>query len=134
VSNRIYIAGSSNEIPLIRGFIRAVETYGYAVTHDWTRSEGWDMPDPSHEFLHAAAIIDFQAVLSADFVWYVAPEEKSEGSATELGVALANALHGRTTTIVSGPIGRNRIFPRMAQIIFPNHSEVLEYLRVRIKE
>ena len=127
---KIYVAGSSNEIPIIQGLMKTVQEYGYQITYDWSRSDLWNHPDPSDEALTGCAQVDEDAVRSADILWYVTPAEasgKSEGSHFELGVArgLGKAI------LVSGPLGRHRIFPRLTQFRFTLHAEALECLRTR---
>lgn len=132
MSDTIYIAGSSREIPLIQGFLKSVEAYGYHVTHDWTTHFGFDVPDPgpTDEELTQAARDDLTAVREADILWYCAPASesgKSEGSHAEL---LAAIVLGKVV-VVSGDLGRHRIFPRLALHRFALHAEALEFLRTR---
>jgi len=125
---KIYVAGSSNEIGLIGDFMKIVREYGYQLTHDWTAETLWSHPDPSDAELAACAQIDEDGVRSADILWYVVPAEgKSEGSSFELGVARALGK----VILVSGTLDRHRIFPRLSPLRFSRHSEALECLRTR---
>ena len=128
----IYVAGSGEERLEIQRHIGVVAEYGYTVTLDWTRHAGWGMPDASltEDVLAGAARADLDAVRAAAVVWYLAPSGgKSEGSAVELGAALALGKE----VVVSGPIGRHRIFPRLATHRFALHAEALDFLRERAK-
>jgi hypothetical protein len=124
---RLYIAGSSSERPLIATLIYLVQKAGYEVTFDWTRHSSFDVPPPgpSEEVLLEAARLDFEAVKVADVLWYVAPADKSEGSATELGMALAFGKR----VVVSGQLGHARIFPRLGTKVFTKHEEALAFLK-----
>jgi len=127
---KIYIAGSSNEIPLIQGYIKIAREYGYEVTYDWTTNDLWNHPEPSDAALTICAQTDEDAVRAADILWYVTPAEtsgKSEGSHYELGIARGLGK----VILVSGVLGRHRIFPRLPPLRFALHSEALECLRTR---
>jgi hypothetical protein len=129
----IYVAGSSAERPAIKRYIDLLTEAGYAITHDWTTHEGFDAPPPgpSEEVLVEAARVDLDAVIRADVVWYVTPAEasgKSEGSAAELGAALALARFSHKKVVVSGHLNRHRIFPRIAEFRFDTHEEALAHL------
>jgi nucleoside 2-deoxyribosyltransferase len=127
---KIYIAGSSNEIPLIQGFMEAARDYGYEVTYDWTTNELWSHSEPSDAALAICAQVDENAVREADILWYITPAEasgKSEGSHYELGFARGLGK----IILVSGTLGRHRIFPRLSPLRFSMHSEALECLRTR---
>lgn len=127
---KIYIAGSSNEILLIQSFIKSVREYGYEVTYDWTTNDLWNHPEPSDAALTICAQVDEDAVRGADILWYVTPAEesgKSEGSSFELGIARGLGK----VILVSGVLGRHRIFPRLPPLRFEKHALALECLRTR---
>jgi hypothetical protein len=125
---KIYIAGSSNEVPLIRSFITAVTEYGYSVTLDWTQQDWTRQHTP--EELEEKALLDERAVREADILWYVTPAQesgKSEGSHFELGVARGLGK----IILVSGPPNQHQIFPRLPKLRFERHALALECLRLR---
>lgn len=108
---RVYIATSSNErgIDQWRALAKMLKANGHVITYDWTidvdcarvagRSDASLSPQERKHYAQA----DFNGVLSADILVYIAPEEKSEGSAYELGVMHARrACIGGGTTIVVG--------------------------------
>lgn len=123
----IYVAGSSRERELVRSLIAQLQDAGWEVTHDWTSHHGFDAPDPgpSDEVLTEAAAVDLDAVRRAAWLWYVAPDGTSEGSASELGAALAWGKQ----VVVSGHVGRSRIFPRLTARRFAEHADALAFLR-----
>jgi hypothetical protein len=132
-ANTIYIAGSSKERPLIQNLMAEVRGFGYRITHDWTKHEGFDLPDRevTDELLTAAAVTDYAAVEAAAVLWYVTPAVDSglsEGSHAELGAARA----WKKPIIVSGYLSRGRIFPRDAHHRLASHEEALELLRDRL--
>jgi len=125
---KIYIAGSSKEVPLIQSFIKAVREYGYELTFDWTIQD-WARQH-SDEELTTKALEDETAVRQADILWYVAPAAesgKSEGSHFELGVARALGK----VILVSGTLSQHQIFPRLPPLRFERHALALECLRTR---
>jgi hypothetical protein len=127
-TEKIYIAGSSKEVPLIRGFMQAVQDYGYTLVFDWTQQD-WERQHTDAE-LSAKALEDETAVRKADILWYVAPAAasgKSEGSSFELGVARGIGK----VILVSGSLQQHQIFPRIPRLRFPLHAEALECLRTR---
>ncbi len=125
---KIYIAGASSERLAVRQLIEAVEALGYEITHDWTKSEGYTTA-VSDACYRQYAENDLDAVRACDILWYVAPHDKSEGSSSELGAALVLDK----ITLVSGSMryALGRIFPRLADLTFEQHAEVLEFLRRR---
>lgn len=125
---KIYIAGSSREVPLIQNFMKIVREYGYEISHDWTQQD-WAKKHSDVE-LTIKALADETAVRASDILWYVVPAEasgKSEGSAFELGVARGLGK----VILVSGAIQQAQIFPRLPKLRFALHAEALECLRTR---
>ena len=118
---RVYLAGGAAErLTVCRPLILRLQAAGVEVTHDWTCDPGWDDPAPTRAALEAAARADLAGVLACEVLWYVAPATKSEGSAAELGAALAL---GRKV-VVSGPWeGMGRIFPGLAGVRVGTHEE-----------
>jgi hypothetical protein len=126
----IYVAGSSAERQRVREDVDALAAAGYRITCDWTRHEAWDCGDDSDETLVRAAAADLAAVWAASVVWYQAGEGKSEGSAAELGAALALGKE----VVVSGPWGAlGRVFPRLATVRYFHHAEARAYLIARLQ-
>lgn len=119
----VYVAGGAGErLTIVRPLVDRLTAAGVAVTHDWTRCEGWDLPFLSAVQRQRYARQDLDGVKRAGLVWYVAPATKSEGSATELGAALALGI----PIVVSGPADDlGRIFPALAGVHFRSHSDAL---------
>ena len=117
---RVYVAGGAGERAACGLWVRRLQAEGVEVTHDWTVDPGWDDPAPSPAMLAAAAMGDLDGVRRCDVLWLLCPMAKSEGSAAELGAALA---WGRRV-IVSGPWDSlGRIFPGLAGECYRHHEE-----------
>lgn len=121
---RVYVAGGSSErLTVVRPFIDRLLAAGVTVTHDWTRCEGYDQA-PIDAQLRGYAQRDLVGVSAADVFWLIAPEDKSEGSASELGAAL---ILGKRV-LVSGPMAMalGRIFTLLASEIHRMHETAFE--------
>lgn len=129
-ARRVYLAGGSSErLTVCRPLIDRLTAAGVPIAYDWTRDPGWSHPG-GEIFADAcadAARRDIDAVRACEILWYVAPESASEGSAAELGAALAL----RRVVVVSGPhaLARGRIFPLLAGHVFATHAEAFEAVR-----
>lgn len=120
----VYVAGSSSEREAVAGHMASLRAAGVGVAYDWTTSQGYARPFDEGE-LRGQAALDLAAVRRADLVWYLAPRGKSEGSATELGAALALGKR----VIVSGPFCElGRIFPLLAGERFATHEAALAHV------
>jgi len=118
---RVYVAGGAAErLTVARPWIRALQGAGVCVTHDWTVDPGWDDPAPSPAALAAAAAADLDGVRRCDVLWLLCPAAKSEGSAAELGAALAL---GRRVVVSGGWGEMGRIFPGLAGECYAHHEE-----------
>ena len=117
---RIYLAGGSSERAMCAEYMRKLRAVGHVITYDWTESAGWTRKFSPEED-RAQARADFDAVISADVVWILVPEQKSEGSHFELGAALSRGIR----TVVSGPHLRaqHRIFTMLAHESYESHDE-----------
>lgn len=124
----LYLAGGSSErLAVCRPLVDHLLSAGVPVAYDWTRDPGWDTPGgPSAADLLASARRDLEAVRRAHVLWYVAPAAPSEGSAAELGAALAMGKR----VVVSGPHARAafRMFPLLATESYGTHEEALAAL------
>lgn len=122
----VYVAGGSSErLTVVRPYVDRLLAAGVVITYDWTRDPGWE-GSPTIVDLMRAADRDMRAIRSADVVWYLAPEKMSEGSAAELGAALALGKR----VIVSGPhaSAHGRIFPLLAIERYETHESVAGFL------
>jgi hypothetical protein len=112
VKKRVYLAGGSDErLTVVRPYIERATAAGIEVTFDWTRSPGYDRESTVTERAKWASL-DLEAVRSADIVWVLCPDAKSEGCSAELGAALALGKR----VLVSGPHARreSRLFNLLA--------------------
>ncbi len=121
---RLYIAGGSDErLTVVRHFVDRVIACGVTITHDWTRCESYDRAC-ADEDMRACAIADAKGVESADLVWIIVPSNKSEGSATEIGIACGRKI----PFIASGPRARGNIFALLAVRIFDMHEQAFDWI------
>ena len=117
---RVYVAGGAGERGECGVWIRRLTTAGVEVTHDWTVDPGWNDPAPSPVGLAAAAAADLDGVRRCDVMWLLCPATKSEGSACELGAALAL---GKRVVVSGGWDWLGRIFPGLAGVRCGTHEE-----------
>ena len=125
---RVFISGGSSERrDVVRPLVDQIQAAGLVVTYDWTRDPGWYLgrPPTNAELLESSQR-DLDGILRAHVLWLVVPIHKSEGSAAELGFALA---HGRRI-VVSGPTGPRNIFALRARAedTFDYHEHALAHL------
>jgi len=129
---RVYVAGSGNELPRVRAWLAALRDVGIEITLDWTdaieanRVAGGDA-SLSPEVREHHAREDFDAVLHADIVWYLAPVTVSRGAYIELGYAL-----GRHKLVCASGLAVHRsIFTSLASRVFEADAEafaaIVEY-------
>jgi len=113
---RVYVAGGAGERAACGMWIARLREEGVEVTHDWTDDRVWRVAERSPA---ESAAADLDGVRRCDVLWLLCPVAKSEGSACELGAALA---WGRKV-IVSGPWdGLGRIFPGLAGVRCGTHE------------
>jgi len=128
--HRIYVAGGSSERLAVRGWIERLTATGlYEVTHDWTRDPGYDEPRSLERDQRAAELDIVQGVRAANLVWYLVPDNMSEGASFELGYA-----HGRRKRVLlSGRnVGRSVFHARFTKR-FLGHCEAFEWLTDRVR-
>jgi len=122
--HRIYVAGGSSERLAVRGWIERLTATGlYEVTHDWTRSAGYDRPRSERDD-DESATSDSQGVIRANVVWFLVPDDLSEGLHYEAG--LARGL-GKTTVASGRSIGRS-VFHARWPWRFETHEEAYDWL------
>lgn len=104
---RVYLAsGSSLRLTVAREWIERLQAERIEVA-DWTRDPNWDLGRPPTEReLSESAIRCEEAVTYCDLFWYLVPDEKSEGAASELALA----RHLGKSIVASGEFGPRNIF------------------------
>ena len=149
---RVYVAGSSREVPRIRGIQAAIRELGGHITFDWTPSiERAIRLGISEEALadneaEAIAHTDYEGVFSASTLFLAAPEAQTKGAWCELGFAhgiirtllelerhtpIARKLMLRSSprVVISGPRARQSLFTRWGSPnIFLSDSMAIEHL------
>jgi len=129
-----YIAtrGAAAYLPRVRALAGALTAAGYEWTHDWTktideadaRGITSDRQLPLDEQMSVARI-DKAAVLEADILVYLSPDEhhRSEGAAWELGLHHARCLYeGGFSVVVGTP---SCLFAQLADRRVKSDSDVL---------
>lgn len=103
----VYLAtGSTVRITTARLWIERLQAKGFSV-YDWTRDPNWDRGwELSEAQFVESALRDEAAIRECDLFWYVVPEEKSEGAASELMLAKCRGK----TIVGSGRFGARNIF------------------------
>lgn len=103
---RVYVAGSSKEIPRVRAIMTALRLAGHVITHDWTPLvERFGSDGAAQERaltpadLAKCAAADIHAIDDAERVVMLWPRTKSEGAYVELGIAIGI---GRPVTVSGG--------------------------------
>jgi hypothetical protein len=106
-SYRVYTAsGSSQRLTVARPWIEQLIATGIEA-YDWTRDPNWDLGRmPTEDEFIQSAQRDELAIRSCDLFWYIVPDEKSEGAASELSLA----RHLGKTIVASGEFGPRNIF------------------------
>lgn len=138
-AKRVYIAGGSSErLDVGQKWIQRAREAGIGIAFDWTVCKSYDpnwlagfLDKNVHEAWQNVAKRDFDAVLSADIIWILVPQQLSEGAATELGIALtARAVANRKVIVVaSGESVHRNLFYRLADAQFKSHKSAFEYVR-----
>lgn len=138
---KVYIAGSSKEIPRVRKWIAAMRAAGYEITCDWTDDVEAAMKlgrPPTDDEARPLAIMDMNGVLNASILWMLRPERvetESRGAHTEIGIAIGwneaikrfGVDEERLTMIASGGDAKN-IFTLLADFTFATDEEAFEHL------
>ena len=91
MKNKIYLAAPWLDRELMPERAKVFEDAGFTITHKWWEYEGESQENESEEFLRECAASDFNGVTTAD-VLIAFNTAKSEGKATEQGIALASKV------------------------------------------
>lgn len=108
MNKRIYIAAPWKDramAPMLSSFL---EEAGYTITHKWWIFEG-EEENTAWEFKKLCATLDVRGVRTADAV-VLLNSQKSEGKATEQGLALA---YGIPVIVIGNKAQRSNIFQTM---------------------
>lgn len=115
---RVYVAGASAEVMLVRGYMARLRAAGITITHDWTDDVvalGADASVLTREQRLSIAARDLAAIDAADVFWLLAPTlpTRSTGCWVELGFALRAARRPRV--LVSGEGASVCVFSALAE-------------------
>lgn len=121
---KVYVAGSSRDLPRIKRNMERLREAGIEITHDWvTEIEKVGAANP-HEASTAQrdlwARADLQGAYDADLVWLCVGDDASWGAGFEVGYC---AALGRTV-VTSGPTKNSIFFVYTYE--YPNDDEAFE--------
>ena len=120
---KVYVAGPWQDRPAVRVVADRLREVGYGVECRWLDHDEIAEDDPKRDdYLREQALHDIQDLLSADAMVYV-NSRKSEGKATELGIAIATLK----PIIIVGDRSNN-IFLNLNIPAFPNVDEAIHYM------
>lgn len=88
MNRSIYLAGPWIDRHQMPGIASALEAKGHTITHKWWVYEGKGEEHETEKFMKDCAVKDYNGVADCDVV-VVYNSAKSEGKATEQGIALA---------------------------------------------
>ena len=129
---KIYIAGSSNELQIVRPWIAVCKDIGLDITLDWTipvEKQGDNPRNLPEEERLGFAIEDLTAIEQADIFWLLVPTNNTgRGCWVEFGYARAMGLQKDLITIASGDI-KVSIFTAIADYAFQAHQQAFEFIR-----
>lgn len=121
---RIYIAAPWEDRALVPAIAATLEKKGYVITHKWWIFEG-EEEDVTWGFKQECARLDVRGVQTADAVLLL-NSKKSEGKATEQGIAIA---FGIPIIIIGDKSKRCNIFQTLDSFIWVNNlQEALQKL------
>jgi hypothetical protein len=119
-----YTAGPWKDREQVREIAEKLRAAGYTVNSRWLEVEDVADDDPKREqYLREQAINDLEDVFKADALLYV-NSRKSEGKATELGVAIASL---KPIVIVGGR--ENNVFLNLNIPAFPTIDEAITWMK-----
>lgn len=89
---RVYVAGSSSELPRVKAAMARCRAAGYEITHDWVAEvEAVGSANPTEATLQQRrgwATADFIGIGRAQVVWLLVPYIDGAGAYVELGYAI----------------------------------------------
>lgn len=85
---KLYIAGKWDDKEIIREHMNQMESFGYQITHDWTKNESLTR---NIDDLSNFAKLDIDGVINADIVLVIMTDKTYtyRGTFTELGASIA---------------------------------------------
>ena len=128
----VYVAGASRELERAEAFIASLRLRGHEVTHDWTvdvrasRVAGVVDEQLSDQDAQRYAETELDAVVQAQLLVLLAPEQSTSGAWVEYGVAIAAGL----PILVVGPRARCSIFTRLASGLCATDADGLHAVEV----
>lgn len=135
---RVYVAGSSRELPRVRWAMDEIRAIGGTITEDWASkverqlADGMTDADLSEHVRSEAVEACLNGVRAADVFWLLAPPDTapSRGAWVELGYALGLRRAGAHLAIVaSGGHARRSIFTSHEGVIVSRDESVIRGLR-----
>jgi len=143
LSLKIYIAGPSRNLFLVKHWRDKCREAGFTITHDWIAAieeakTANPIPLSSSDRVDARldqdrrgwSLDDIDGIITADVLWLIVDKEApSAGAWTELGYALCRRGRGDTPRIIlaSGDVYES-IFTSLANMCFRTHPECFNVL------
>ena len=125
---RVYVAGSSKELPRVRAAMTALRMSDVEVTFDWTEgAESWPPVESLSPGARAhAARLDVGAIDRADVVLVLASPHRSE-CMVEMGYAMGQLID----VVIAGPLADRGIFGACANDEFDTDAEAIAAVLAR---
>jgi hypothetical protein len=122
---KIYLAGSSFEMPLVNDYMRQLRAGGVEITRDWPKiiREYGNRANRglTEEDRVRVSLANLKAIDEADMFWLIVPTAPSAGCWIEFGYAIrVNKL-----TIASGDV-QQTVFTSHAFACFASHDDALQ--------
>jgi hypothetical protein len=118
-----YVAGPKKDQEFVKGVAETLRREGYGVNSRWLEIDKKD-DEVDQDYLEKMALWDFEDVLKSDVLCYVNTGTKSEGKATELGIALGMM---KPIIVIGGKA--NNIFLNLPLQNFPTIEEAIEWMK-----
>jgi len=118
---KLYIAGSSQDLPRVKELMTRFQDAGYTLTHDWTTY----FDEVPKDYTHFARL-DLVGIQAAEYIIFLYERDLPyRGTHTELGLAIS----WRKPCLILGEYAHKNIFTRLENMyFFKKEEEILEYL------
>lgn len=121
---KLFIAGASSELDVVRYWMRLAREANFEITHDWTEPVAQANAKTN---LRKCALDDLRGIDLADGIWILSPDRGSfsTGLWAELGYSLAKGVQ----ICLSGETARDCIYSHLADNVIDTHDEAFEFIR-----
>ena len=84
---KIYVAGSSKETSIMRGWMGHLRNFGHEITYDWTNDVDQGIQNENCAVTDVSAVLDAEVVLAR-----ISPLHTQRGTWLEMGVAIGQGI------------------------------------------